>query len=81
MSSMCVCLCVSRVGSSRPKSCDGLSSGQPVDRRVHMGVVTSRQCYVNPLMVRGEVRLANPRKTKVLSVRLDGSSTTAAPAA
>lgn len=46
-----------------------------------MGEVTSRQRYVNPLMDRDEVRLPNPRKTKVLSVRLDKSSTTAAPTA
>lgn len=46
-----------------------------------MGVVTSRQRYVNPLMDRDEVRLPNLRKTKVLSVRLDKSSTTATPAA
>lgn len=29
-----------------------------------MGVVTSRQRYVNPLMDCDEVRLANPQKTK-----------------
>jgi len=43
-----------------------------------MGVVTSCQRYVNPLMDHDEVRLSNPRKTKVLSVRLDKSSTMAA---
>lgn len=57
---------------------DGLSSGQPVDSRGHMGVVTSRQRYANPLVECDEVRLPNPRKTKVLSVRLDKSSATAA---
>lgn len=41
-----------------------------------MSVVTSRQRYVSPLMDHDEVRLANPRKTKVLSVRPDKSSTT-----
>lgn len=34
------------------------------DRRGHMGVVTSRQRYVNPLVDWDEVRLANPKKTK-----------------
>lgn len=59
---------------------DGLSSGQPADwRRGHMGVVTSRQRYANPLTDLDEVRLPNPRKTKVQSVRADKSSTTAAP--
>lgn len=57
---------------------DGLSSGQRVRGGGHMGVVTSGQRYVNPLKDRDEVRLPNPRKTKVLSVRLDESSTTAA---
>lgn len=44
-----------------------------------MGVVTSRQRYANPLTDLDEVRLPNPRKTKVQSVRADKSSTTAAP--
>lgn len=45
----------------------------------HMGAVTSRQRYANPLTDLDEVRLSNPRKTKVQSVRADKSSTTAEP--
>ncbi|MEQ2246909.1 hypothetical protein ILYODFUR_003983 [Ilyodon furcidens] len=40
--------------------------------------LTSSQCYVNPLMDLDEVRLPNTQKTKVLSVRLNKSSATAA---
>lgn len=88
---MCVCVytcvCWTGVGSLRPLSSLGLEGGRPVIGAAsrqgggHMGGVTSRQRYVNPLMGRDEVRLPNPRKTKVLSVRLDKSSTAVAVAA
>lgn len=45
----------------------------------HMGGVTSSSVTWTPVMHCDEVRLPNPRKTKVLSVTLDESSTTAAP--
>ncbi len=83
---MYVCVWVSRVGSPRPLSGLGLDSRRAVrwlchwggrqTGGVHVGVVTSRQRYVNPLVDRDEVRLSNRRKTKVLSVRPDKRSTT-----
>lgn len=39
--------------------------------RGHKGGVTSSRCYANPLVNRHEVRLVNPRKTKVPSIRPD----------
>lgn len=79
-----VCACSRKVGSPRSQS----ESWEPTgcrrgSRRTggggHMGVVTSRQRYANPLTDLDEVRLPNPRKTKAQSVRADKSSTTAEP--
>lgn len=74
-------MCFRARGGVTASTVSSQSLGHSVDRRGHVGVVTSRQRYVNPLMDRDEVRLPNPRKTKVLSVRLDKSSTIAAPVA
>lgn len=85
--STCACECLSGMGSPHHLLSLRLQGGRRRHRcgretaTGHVGAPTSRQCYVNSLMHCDEVRLPNPWKTKVPSVKPDKTSTTAALAA
>lgn len=59
-------LCVQRKRQKVLGPQDGGHTTSHNTARGHVGAVTSRQRYVTSLMDSSEVRLPNPRKTKVL---------------